>query len=231
MVPKKARAKSKVEKGHEGVGLSGVSKFSGSKISKADTRIKLARAKASLRKRGRVSTTGFKTTDAVDDLNAFLAGAGFKTSRMRFEGGHLIADVLGGPTSTTNVVPMPHTVNTKTFKSIEHDIRTELAGRTPSEAQMEVDVSYSADDLEGFLTSSEQTTLDGKVGAAKMGLLRQLFKSVPDWMSVQLEDAGGGGRKYWDLKSIRNDIWPWGEKPADVFDAAYDLEGATNRLT
>ena len=149
---------------------------------------------------------------------------------MRFEGGHLIADALGGPTSRTNVVPMPHTFNTVTYKKVENEIRKELNGRNPSEASMEVDVSYPSDRLEGFLTTAEQNKLQTKVGGAQMYLLRQLFKYVPDWMSIQLSDVGGVGYKYWDLEHIRRDIWPWGAKPADVF-ASGKLETAVNNLT
>jgi len=178
----KVKSKSTIEDGTELRLVKKVHKFSSSKIGGGDLRIKNVRGLISRgNKRGRKSTTKHKTTDTSFDLNAFLRDAGLLSRIVRFEGGHLIADRYGGPTSVTNTVPLPHAFNCIAYKKEENFLNSTL---TNQETTMEVSIQYPDDELKGFLTPKEQRTLERNTSKAQVDKLRVLFSGVPGFIQV-----------------------------------------------
>lgn len=170
-------------------------------------------------KRKRVATTKGKTgkkyttTESSSPLNKFLKAAGILSVLNRFEGGHAIADVFGGPTARTNTFPLPHAFNTITYKKAEARLKKLLDAKKDS--TMEVSIEYPEDPLEGFLTSAERNKLLQKVGQVQLEKLEDLFCTVPGWMAWEVND-GKGGHNWTDFDNIRKDLWPTGTRPDNI---------------
>jgi hypothetical protein len=149
------------------------------------------------------------------------------TRIVRFEGGHLIADRYGGPTSVTNTVPLPHTFNCIPYKKEENALHKTL---THQDTTMEVSIQYPDDELEGFLSPSEQRALERKTSKAQVDKLRDLFAEVPEWISWEVNDPNGGKQHDWiEFDDIRSDIFPRGMKPKGLVNDI-DFINAVNNL-
>jgi hypothetical protein len=185
-------------------------------------------------RRGRVSTTRFKTTDAVKRLNGFLRNAGLYTTLRRFEGGHLIADRYGGPTSKTNVVPLPHSTNTINYKKMETAVAALLRAHPAIVFTMQVRAIFPDDPLLGVLDVAEQRTVAASVNAGQFAKLQALYRDIPDEIYLRYTDpANVAQSQQMEVTNIRRDVWPKVggriDKPAGLATNAAFL-AAINRL-
>ncbi|MFL6233593.1 MAG: DUF4157 domain-containing protein [Thermoanaerobaculia bacterium] len=224
----KIKSKATIGYGSENQRIKPITKFSSSKIGGGDTRVKNVRGPVRHgNKRGRKSTTRHKTTDTSFDLNAFLRDANLLTRIVRFEGGHLIADRYGGPTSVTNTVPLPHTFNCIAYKKEENQLNSTL---TNQDTTMEVSILYPDDELEGFLTPQEQKTLERNTSKTQVDRLRDLFCNIPEWIAWEVNNSNGGQQHDWtEFDDIRKDIFPRGMKPKNLANDT-DFIDAVNNL-
>ncbi len=222
------RTKATIKHGIEYKPIRPVKKFSSSKIGNGDYRVNNVRGLVrSGNKRGRKSTTKHKTTTTSSPLNNFLKKAKLYSTLTRFEGGHAIADVYGGPTSRTNTFPLPHAFNTIAYKKEEHQLKKTL---TNQDTTMEVSIQYPEDPLEGFLTPREQRSLEKKTSKTQVDKLRDLYSEVPEWIAWEVNDPNGGKRHTWvEFDDIRDDLFPRGTKPKNLLNDV-DFINAVNDL-
>lgn len=183
--------------------------------SRRDTEGRVSNVRAGVRadgKVGRKSTTGHKTTDTSSPINQFLKKAKLLSRIVRMEGGHCVADVIGGSLCKSNTVPLPHAFNTIAYKKEETALKKTLPKKKCT--MMEVSVEYPDDPLSGFLTPSEQKQLKKLVTPRQYEKLEEIFSYVPDFMAWEVNE--NGGQKWVEFRDIRRDMWPRGHRPAKV---------------
>jgi hypothetical protein len=161
---------------------------------------------------GRKSTTGHKTTDTSNPINEFLRKAKLLSRIVRMEGGHCVADVIGGSLCKSNTVPLPHAFNTIAYKKEETALKKTLPKKKCT--MMEVSIDYPDDPLDGFLTPAEQKQLRKLVTTTQYEKLEEIFSYVPDFMAWEVNE--NGGQKWVEFRDIRRDMWPRGHRPAKV---------------